>query len=137
MSSEFSTAPWSLIKQGATFMNFRLIYIVILTSLSGCIMGSNEPFVESENQNSRVRMIVIDYTSENFADSLELLTKSSSSPVSSHYLLPEPNDSSYPHRRLKLISLSMRTDERGMRATVFGAVKLASMINLSVSKSSI
>ena len=86
-------------------MIFRLIYIVISASLSGCIMGSNEPFVESENQNSRVRMIVIDYTSENFADSLELLTKSSSSPVSSHYLLPEPNDSSYPHRRLKTYQL--------------------------------
>ena len=78
-------------------MNFRLNYIVILASLTGCITGSNEPFVESENQNSRVRMIVIHYTSENFADSLELLTKSSSNPVSSHYLLPEPNDLSLIH----------------------------------------
>ena len=86
-------------------MNFRLSYLVILASLTGCITGSNEPFVESENQNSRVRMIVIHYTSENFADSLELLTKSSSNPVSSHYLLPEPNDSSYPYRRLKTYQL--------------------------------
>ena len=85
-------------------MNFRLNYLVILASLTGCITGSNEPFVESENQNSRVRMIVIHYTSENFADSLELRQVFSKS---CEFSLPasEPNDSSYPYRRLKTYQL--------------------------------
>ena len=86
-------------------MNFSLYCLVMMASLTGCITGSNATFIESENQNSRVRMIVIHYTSENFADSLELLTKRSTNPVSAHYLLPESNDISYPHGKLKTYQL--------------------------------
>ncbi len=55
---------------------------------------------ESANQSARVDYVVIHFTSENFADSLRLLTQPSDYPVSSHYLIPETGDSSYPHSRL-------------------------------------
>ena len=45
------------------------------------------------------------YTSENFAESLRLLTERTERPVSSHYLIPESGDISYPHRRLKVYRL--------------------------------
>lgn len=62
-------------------------------------------FVNSENQDTRVRVIVIHHTSEDFAGSLSILTKDSGNPVSSHYLIPEPLDPSYPDQDLKLYQL--------------------------------
>lgn len=62
-------------------------------------------FVNSENQDTRVRVIVIHHTSEDFAGSLSILTRDSSNPVSSHYLIPEPLDPSYPDEELKLYQL--------------------------------
>jgi len=62
-------------------------------------------FVNSENQDTRVRIIVIHHTSEDFAGSLSILTKDSGNPVSSHYLIPEPLDPSYPKEKLKLYQL--------------------------------
>jgi N-acetylmuramoyl-L-alanine amidase len=61
--------------------------------------------VESENQDTRVRIIVIHHTTADFQDSLNILTKRSARPVSSHYLVPEPGDPSYAARDLKLYSL--------------------------------
>ena len=62
-------------------------------------------FVNSENQDTRVRVIVIHHTSEDFDGSLNILTKDSGNPVSSHYLIPEPLDPSYPEEELKLYQL--------------------------------
>lgn len=61
--------------------------------------------VESENQDTRVRVIVIHHTTADFKDSLNILTKRSDRPVSSHYLVPEPDDPSYVSNDLKLYSL--------------------------------
>lgn len=60
---------------------------------------------DSANQNSRVSVIVIHHTSANFADSLHILTKPSTYPVSSHYLIPEPGDESYGKSGLKTYQL--------------------------------
>ena len=59
----------------------------------------------SENQSGRVDYLIMHYTSENFAESLRLLTERTERPVSSHYLVPENGDPSYPHRRLKVYRL--------------------------------
>ncbi len=59
----------------------------------------------SENFNSRVGIIVIHHTSDDFADSLRVLTKPSSYPVSSHYLIPEPGDASYTNKKLEIYQL--------------------------------
>jgi N-acetylmuramoyl-L-alanine amidase len=72
--------------------------------LSRCI---SNPYivVNSTNQNSRVDYLVIHGTSENFAESLRLLTTSTPNPVSAHYLVPEINDHSYPVDKLRVYSL--------------------------------
>jgi N-acetyl-anhydromuramyl-L-alanine amidase AmpD len=77
-----------------------------VTILSGCAaQNKNTVVVESENQDTRVRMIVIHHTSEDFQGSLDILTKDSSRPVSSHYLVPEPGDPSYKDKNLKVYQL--------------------------------
>jgi len=62
-------------------------------------------YVESENQNSRVRVVVIHHTTGDFQGSFHVLTKETSGPVSSHYLIPEPGDPSYANEDLKLYTL--------------------------------
>jgi len=59
----------------------------------------------SANHNSRIDYVVIHHTSENFAESLRLLTQPTGNPVSAHYLVPEPDDPSYDRRRLRVYSL--------------------------------
>ncbi len=61
--------------------------------------------VESSNQNSRIDYLVIHGTSENFGESLRLLTSPTANPVSSHYLVPKINDPSYPDGSLRVYSL--------------------------------
>ena len=80
--------------------------ITCLTILSGCAsQNKNTVVVDSENQDTRVRMIIIHHTSEDFQGSLDILTKDSSRPVSSHYLVPEPGDPSYKDKTLKVYQL--------------------------------
>ena len=62
-------------------------------------------YVESTNQNSRIDYLVIHATAENFSESLRLLSTRTSNPVSSHYLVPEINDNSYPGDSLRVYSL--------------------------------
>lgn len=59
----------------------------------------------SENQNNRVRFIVLHYTAGNFAQSLQILTTKSDKPVSSHYLIPESFDDSYGAKNLVVYQL--------------------------------
>jgi N-acetyl-anhydromuramyl-L-alanine amidase AmpD len=60
---------------------------------------------ESVNQNSRVRYVVIHFTSETFTESLKSLTEDSSRPVSSHYLIPSPNDATYSRSKILIHQL--------------------------------
>ena len=61
--------------------------------------------VDSANQDSRVNVVVIHHTSEDFQGSLNILTEPSSYPVSSHYLVPEPEDPTYGGEELKVYQL--------------------------------
>ncbi|GAA5524433.1 N-acetylmuramoyl-L-alanine amidase AmiD [Microbulbifer aestuariivivens] len=62
-------------------------------------------WVESQNASERVRFLVMHFTTINFDESLRALTLPSSAPVSSHYLVPENNDPSYPHPDLRVYQL--------------------------------
>lgn len=53
----------------------------------------------SENHNARIRLIVLHYTTGDWQNSVEVLTKPGPSAVSAHYLIPESGDSSYPKAR--------------------------------------
>ena len=58
--------------------------------------------IPSVNYNSRVNYLVMHFTSENFAESLRLLTQRTDSPVSVHYLVPEPGDNTYERSSLRV-----------------------------------
>ena len=83
--------------------------LFVVASLAGCAI-SKFVVVESENFDERIRHIVIHYTSENFEESLRLLTKRTSYPVSSHYLIPEKDDPTYLPTRLKVHRLVRERD---------------------------
>ena len=83
----------------------RCIFITnFMIALFGCSSGSMV-VVESANNNSRIDYLVLHATSEDFAESLRLLTTRTANPVSSHYLLPAPDDDSYPRNDLRVYSL--------------------------------
>ena len=73
--------------------------------------------VDSANFNSRVSIIVIHHTAIDFDTSLRTLTEPSSRPVSSHYLVPEPDDPSYGKTRLRTYKL-VDEDSRAWHAGV-------------------
>lgn len=77
--------------------------------LHGCASSSHVQ-VASENFNSRVSVIVIHFTTADFGDSLQILTKRSANPVSSHYLIPEPDDETYGRKKLRVHELVPETD---------------------------
>ncbi|HWM29077.1 MAG TPA: N-acetylmuramoyl-L-alanine amidase, partial [Woeseiaceae bacterium] len=88
-------------------LSSRLLLLILLsTALPGC---ANQVRVPSENFNTRVSLLVIHHTTENFAESLETLTKKSGYPVSSHYLIPEPDDPTYDQRKLRIYELVPET----------------------------
>ncbi|MFV8782057.1 N-acetylmuramoyl-L-alanine amidase [Microbulbifer sp. SA54] len=67
--------------------------------------GYDIEVVMSQNASERVRFLVLHFTAIDFATSLRVLTQPSSAPVSSHYLVPESNDGSYPHKDLRVYQL--------------------------------
>ncbi|ANO50117.1 N-acetylmuramoyl-L-alanine amidase [Woeseia oceani] len=76
--------------------------------LQGCANGAPVR-ADSANYNSRISIIVLHHTTANFGDSLRILTQPSSRPVSSHYLIPEPDDASYTDKELKVFQLVPET----------------------------
>ena len=73
-------------------------------AIVGCVAS---PIVDSPsaNQNGRVNFLILHFTSETFAESLRLLTQRTDRPVSSHYLLPEQGDETYPSNKLRIYRL--------------------------------
>lgn len=95
------------------YVAFGFLIAVILVA-TGCD-SVDTVVINSENQDTRVRIVVIHHTTADFQDSLDILTKRSDRPVSSHYLVPEPDDPSYSNRDLKLYSL-VREEARAWHA---------------------
>jgi N-acetylmuramoyl-L-alanine amidase len=88
----------------------RAIALLGLIALTACGTAKKEVFIPSENANSRVSILVIHHTSSNFEDSVNILTKASSRPVSSHYLVPDPSDMTYTHDKLEVYKLVPEND---------------------------
>ena len=93
-----------------------LLFCVVLMA-SACATSGSPRTVEvlSANQDSRVNVLVLHHTSEDFGGSLSILTEPSKYPVSSHYLVPEPLDPSYSEEDLKVSSL-VPEDQRAWHA---------------------
>ncbi|HNP34737.1 MAG TPA: N-acetylmuramoyl-L-alanine amidase [Woeseiaceae bacterium] len=100
--TDFFSTKRGLVRYGACFL--PALYIV-----AGCA-GSAPVRTPSENFDSRIRIVVIHHTTADFAESLNILTKSSDNPVSSHYLIPEPGDPSYKNKKLETYKLVPEAD---------------------------
>ena len=70
------------------YLEKYFLYLLIFIFLIGC-SSNNYIIVDSENYDSRVKYLVIHYTSEGLEDSINLLTTKTNHPVSSHYLIAE------------------------------------------------
>ncbi len=88
-------------KQRPTLVARRILLLTALW-LAAC---SNIVEVPSSNYGSRVKYLVLHATSEDFAESLRLLTQPTANPVSSHYLVPDPGDPSYSRSSLRVHKL--------------------------------
>ena len=93
------------------------ILVTLMLVLTACDTRGPQDIVvvDSENQDTRVRIVVIHHTTADFQDSLDILTKKSNRPVSSHYLVPEPGDPSYSGKDVRLYSL-VREEARAWHA---------------------
>ncbi len=69
--------------------------------LSSCSTMPLE-YMQSQNSSERIKFLVMHYTAINYEDSVNELVKGN---VSSHYLIPESNDISYPDDELKILQL--------------------------------
>ncbi|HFB55292.1 MAG TPA: N-acetylmuramoyl-L-alanine amidase, partial [Hellea balneolensis] len=79
-----------------TSVKIREMLLIVAAFLStSCASTGKSVKLPSENYNGRVSIIVIHHTSANFESSVNILTKKSSRPVSSHYLVPDPSDETY------------------------------------------
>ena len=92
------------------------ITLLIVGAMTSC---QQLPMVQSpsSNFNSRVNHLIIHFTSENFGESLRILTGSVDRPVSAHYLLPEPGDPTYDQSSLVIYEL-VPTELRAWHAGV-------------------
>ena len=90
------------------------MFVTITLATAACDQQS-AVVVDSANQDTRVRIVVIHHTTADFQESFEILTEPSDRPVSSHYLVPEPGDPSYSNKNLKLYSL-VREEGRAWHA---------------------
>ena len=83
---------------------------------------------QSDSVSTRIRFIVIHFTSLNWEDSLRVLTEEQYA-VSSHYLIPESEDQSYPSSKLSIYQLVERRIVLGTQVKVSGKKELISTIN--------
>lgn len=88
--------------------------MILLLGVSSCA-SLDMIDVPSKNHNSRINYLVLHFTSENFAESLRLLTQRTERPVSVHYLVPEPGDETYDRRNLRIHRL-VTEDRRAWHA---------------------
>ena len=100
MSCRIYSYSWSI--------SWRAAVLPLAIIVNGCATDAHVQ-VASENFNSRVSLIVIHFTTADFGESLRILTKPSANPVSSHYLIPEPDDATYERNRLRIHELVPET----------------------------
>lgn len=79
----------------------------------GSCVSSSYTQLPSVNYSFRVKSLVMHFTAVNYEKSVEFLVEEGF--VSSHYLIPESNDPSYPHSDLKILQL-VNENERAWHA---------------------
>lgn len=94
----------------------QIIAAILALALAAC---AEVPMVDvpSTNQDSRVQLLVLHFTSEDFAESMRLLAEPVRFRVSVHYVVPEPGDETYDRDRLvvhRLVDESRRARHAGV-----------------------
>ncbi|WP_100642828.1 penicillin binding protein PBP4B [Alteromonas facilis] len=79
-----------------------LTAVIVMTLITSCTSSRVEQ-LPSANQNQRVKVLVMHFTALNYADSVKALVDEGG--LSSHYLIPQNNDESYPYGSLKAFQL--------------------------------
>ena len=93
---------------------------ILILALAGWLTGcSTVPMVDapSTNQDKRIQVLVLHFTSEDFAESMRLLATPVRFRVSVHYVVPEPGDDTYTRDRLfvhRLVEESNRARHAGV-----------------------
>lgn len=80
----------------------KVLFTTLLLILGGC-SGLSIKQLPSNNHNDRIRYLIIHQTTINYKESIEALTEPDR--VSSHYIIPEKNDPTYPSSQLEIIQL--------------------------------
>ena len=75
----------------------------------------NDNEYRSSAYNKRVRFLVLHYTAASFASSLKWLTTK----TSAHYLVPDPTEKTYKHKKLEIFNL-VNEEDRAWHAGVSG-----------------
>jgi N-acetylmuramoyl-L-alanine amidase len=81
------------------FLLFGLTTAVVTVTACGPLRIVDVP---AEVQSQRIDHLVIHFTGERYAESMRLLTQRTDIPVSAHYLIPAPDDPTYPRRELRV-----------------------------------
>lgn len=94
----------------------KAFVLTIASLLAAC---STVPMIDSPstNQDNRIHVLVLHFTSEDFAESMRLLATPVRFRVSVHYVVPEPGDETYPRDKLivhRLVKESQRARHAGI-----------------------
>ena len=103
------TALVKNIKQASFFLFLSLL-------LTSCSSSNKVTELKSSNYSYRVKSLVMHFTAVNYADSVRFLVNEGGG-VSSHYLIPQLNDNSYPYSEIKVLKL-VDENERAWHAGV-------------------
>ena len=95
----------------------RTTLLILINLVLASCGGLRYVEVMSTIQNSRINYLVIHATSENFEESLRLLSTQNPNPVSSHYLIPYEGDPTYSENSLSVYRL-VPEDRRAWHAGV-------------------
>ena len=110
---------------------FRAVLMLVASISIAACSGLSYVEIESTNQNSRVNFLVIHATSENFEESLRLLSTRNPNPVSVHYLVPYLEDPTYSRNSLRIYRL-VDEDRRAWHAGISQWGSEVSLNNRSV-----
>ncbi len=81
-----------------------MLLCALLLSILSCSSSHNITKMQSNNYSYRVKSLVIHFTAVNYEESVNYLVKEGGG-VSSHYLIPQLDDETYPHRSIKVHQL--------------------------------
>ena len=86
-----------------------LLIIVVMSLLVSCTSRNNVTQLKSSNYSYRVKSLIMHFTAVDYQGSVDYLVTEGGG-VSSHYLIPQLNDSSYNKRQIEVLQLVDETD---------------------------